>query len=124
MFCPQPEPCDKHPLTHSHQIYLAKTRSKIECILVHSLPLSKLSLLLDSLGIGYIHQNNQPPDNAIVCMFGGRRLVLEVLVEIAMVALAGVMVCETWTVGSEIMITWRCEYGFLLFCWQVSHHFR
>lgn len=47
-----------------------------------------------------------------------------VAVDVVTLALAGVMLWYNWRVTNATMVTWRCEYGWLLFCWLVSlvHH--
>lgn len=48
-----------------------------------------------------------------------RKALVRVSVDVTMVGLAAVMLWYNWKINTEIMITWRCEYGWLLFAWQV-----
>ena len=45
-----------------------------------------------------------------------RRLLLDTLI----LCLAAVMLWRNWRVGTMIMVTWRCEYRWLLYCWPVA----
>jgi len=42
------------------------------------------------------------------------------MVDVIILALAGIMLWQNWVVNSFTMIPWRCEYTYLLFCWRVS----
>ncbi|KAK0491532.1 hypothetical protein IW261DRAFT_1556676 [Armillaria novae-zelandiae] len=42
------------------------------------------------------------------------------LADLVILTLAGVMLWRTWLVGSITMVTFRCEYSWLLFCWPMA----
>ncbi|KAK0190426.1 hypothetical protein F5146DRAFT_1194158 [Armillaria mellea] len=43
-----------------------------------------------------------------------------ILADLVILTLAGVMLWRTWLVGSITMVTFRCEYSWLLFCWPMA----
>ncbi|KAJ7095071.1 hypothetical protein C8R44DRAFT_645039 [Mycena epipterygia] len=43
-----------------------------------------------------------------------------ILADSIIVTLAGVMLWRNWAIGSVTMITFRCEYSWLLFCWPMA----
>ncbi|KZP30841.1 hypothetical protein FIBSPDRAFT_814637 [Athelia psychrophila] len=43
-----------------------------------------------------------------------------ILADGVIVTLAGVMLWRNWVIGSVTMITFRCEYSWLLFCWPMA----
>ena len=49
-----------------------------------------------------------------------RTVILRVVLDMLIVALACIMLWRNWKVGRMIMITFRCEYRWLLFFWPVA----
>ncbi|KAE9407535.1 hypothetical protein BT96DRAFT_1014091 [Gymnopus androsaceus JB14] len=43
-----------------------------------------------------------------------------VVADIIIVGLAGIMLWRNWVIGSITMVTFRCEYSWLLFCWPMA----
>ncbi|KAK0243302.1 hypothetical protein EDD85DRAFT_323880 [Armillaria nabsnona] len=43
-----------------------------------------------------------------------------ILADLVILTLAGIMLWRTWLVGSITMVTFRCEYSWLLFCWSMA----
>lgn len=52
--------------------------------------------------------------------YGWRNTLIRLLVDVGMLGLAAVMLWYSWKINGEIMVTWRCEYGLLLFMWPVA----
>lgn len=48
-----------------------------------------------------------------------RRVMSRLAADIAILGLAGVILWSNYRVGRETMVTWRCEYYWLVFCWYV-----
>ncbi len=49
-----------------------------------------------------------------------RTAALRIVLDLVIVAIAGVMLWRNWRVGTMVMVTWRCEYRWLLFFWPVA----
>ena len=49
-----------------------------------------------------------------------RRALKAAAVDAAVLALAGVMLWQNVALGRQSMVTWRCEYSWLLLCWPVA----
>ncbi|MCJ1249325.1 hypothetical protein MMC30_006548 [Trapelia coarctata] len=51
---------------------------------------------------------------------GAFRLLKTILIDATIVALASVMVWRNVALGLQTVVTWRCEYSWLLLCWPVA----
>jgi hypothetical protein len=51
--------------------------------------------------------------------FAWRNAIFRVLIDVCILVLAGFMLWFNWQVNTRTMVTWRCEYGWLLFTWYV-----
>lgn len=51
------------------------------------------------------------------CVLGAKGIAWQVGADVVIGGLAGVMLWRNLVVGFETVVTWRCEYGWLLFCW-------
>ena len=51
---------------------------------------------------------------------GWRNGVVRAAVDAVIIGLASVMLWYNWKISTQIMITWRCEYGWLLFSWPLA----
>ncbi|KAH9845060.1 hypothetical protein Tdes44962_MAKER06919 [Teratosphaeria destructans] len=51
---------------------------------------------------------------------GWKTVLLRVLVDLVIMGLGAVMLWYNWKINSETMVTWRCEYGWLLFAWPCA----
>lgn len=51
--------------------------------------------------------------------FAWRNAIIRILIDICILALAGLMLWFNWQINTRTMVTWRCEYGWLLFAWYV-----
>lgn len=45
------------------------------------------------------------------------RLAKTIMIDVAIVALAGVMLWRHVALSLQTVVTWRCEYSWLLLCW-------
>ena len=51
--------------------------------------------------------------------FAWRNAIIRILIDACILILAGVMLWFNWRINTMTMVTWRCEYGWLLFAWYV-----
>jgi len=50
---------------------------------------------------------------------GWRNTLVRLLIDVLMLGLAALMLWCSWKITTETMVSWRCEYGLLLFLWYV-----
>lgn len=48
------------------------------------------------------------------------RTIRTIVIDLIMLALAGVMLWRNIVIGLQSMVTWRCEYAWLLACWPIA----
>jgi len=61
-----------------------------------------------------------PTSSSDKWQYGWRNTLIRSFVDAIILLLAALMLWYSWTVNIKIMITWRCEYGLLLFLWPMS----
>jgi len=109
---------------------LSPHRALVTCCFGIGLPSSGLFRQLRPTGQGFSEQIEEAPrtrewhfklplPEPNSKRFASRNAVIRISIDIIIVALAAVMLWLNWQVNSRVMITWRCEYGWLLFVWYV-----
>lgn len=119
------------PLELVQLALLSPHRALATCCFSIGLPSNGLFRQLKAIGHGFSEKIEKEPrtrrwhftlpaPRRNKARFGVRNAVVRALVDVIVVVLASVMLWYNWQVNTRTMVTWRCEYGWLLFAWYVT----